>query len=301
MYFKDLNYFLSLAERGSFRDAAEACGVSQPTLSVQLARLESELKTLLIERRGRGAKLTPAGERAAPQAARVLQEVLALRAACDDRGDRLQGPFHLGVIATAGPYLLPRILPRLGRRFPEMQLYLREDLTADLLRRLLRGDLDAAIISLPLDEPAIASMELLSEAFEAIVPIKHPLSRPKLIGPDELGSASLLLLEHGHCLRGQTTDYCHLPGKPAYDQATSIETLKQMVAAGIGCALVPAMATQGRYAKMAGIKVVHLKPPVPHRVLALAWRKGSARSGSCRLLAETIRGVLTNRKVRPTK
>jgi LysR family transcriptional regulator, hydrogen peroxide-inducible genes activator len=293
MYVKDLNYFLSLAQRRSFREAAEACGVSQPTLSVQLARLESELKTLLIERRGRGSRLTPAGERAVPHAARVLQEVLALRSACDDRGDQLQGPFHLGVIATAGPYILPHILPRIRRALPLMQPYLREDLTADLLRRLLRGDLDAAIVSLPLDEPALASMNLFSEAFQAIVPIHHPLAKRKQIGPEELGSASMLLLEHGHCLRGQTTDYCHFPSRPAYDQATSIESLKQMVAARLGCALVPALATQGRYARMAGIKVIPLKPPVPHRVLALAWRKHTPRAQSCRALAETLQAEMS--------
>jgi LysR family hydrogen peroxide-inducible transcriptional activator len=290
MYFNDLTYLVSLAERGNFREAAEAAGVSQPTISVQLARLEAELNTLLIERGGRSVKLTPAGERAVPQAARVLQEVRALRAACDDRGDQLQGPFHLGVIATAGPYLLPRILPGVGKAFPEVQLYLREDLTADLLRRLLRGDLDAAIVSLPLDEPGVTSVELFSEPFRAIVPVNHPLARRKEIGPELLGSASMLLLEHGHCLRGQTTDYCHFAGKPAYDQATSIESLKQMVAAGLGCAVVPAMATEGRYARMAGIKVIRLKPPVPNRVLALAWRKGYVRSAGCRALAEVVRG-----------
>jgi LysR family hydrogen peroxide-inducible transcriptional activator len=289
MYFKDLNYLISLAERGNFREAAEACGVSQPTLSVQLARLESELNTLLVERRGRGAKLTPAGERAIPRAARVLQEVQALRAACGDGGDELQGPFHLGVIATAGPYLLPRILPRLRRAFPQMQLYLREDLTADLLRRLLRGDLDAAILSMPLDEPGITSVELFAEAFQAIVPVDHLLAGRRKIGPRELGSSSMLLLEHGHCLRGQTTEYCHLPGKPAYDQATSIESLKQMVAAGLGCALIPAMAAQGRYARMAGIRVIKLKPPVPSRVLVLAWRTGYSRSASCRQMAEVVK------------
>jgi LysR family hydrogen peroxide-inducible transcriptional activator len=289
MYFKDLSYLVSLAERGNFREAAEACGVSQPTLSVQLARLEAELNTLLIERGGRGAKLTPAGERAIPQAARILQEVRALRAACDDRGDQLQGPFHLGVIATAGPYLLPKILPAVRRAFPEVQLYIREDLTADLLRRLLRGDLDAAIVSQPLDEPGITNVDLFAESFRAIVPVKHPLARRKEIGPQELGSASMLLLEHGHCLRGQTTDYCQFPGKASYDQATSIESLKQMVAAGLGCAVVPAMATEGRYARMAGVKVIRLKPPVPNRVLALAWRKGYPRAAGCRALAQVIR------------
>ena len=201
-----------------------------------------------------------------------------------------RGPFHLGVIATAGPYLLPRILPGVRKAFPDVQLYLREDLTADLLRRLLRGDLDAAILSLPLDEPGVTSVDLFTEAFRAIVPVKHALAGRKEIGPDLLGSTSMLLLEHGHCLRGQTTDYCQFSRKPAYDQATSIESLKQMVAAGLGCAVVPAMATDGRYARMAGIKVIRLKPPVPNRVLALAWRKGYVRAAGCRALADVIRG-----------
>jgi LysR family hydrogen peroxide-inducible transcriptional activator len=292
MYFKDLDYLIALAERGNFREAAEACRVSQPTLSVQLARLESELDALLIERGGRGAKLTPTGERAVPQAARVLQEVRALRAACTNAGGALEGAFHLGVIATAGPYLLPRILPAVGRSFPDAKLYLREDLTNDLVRRLLRGDLDAAILSLPVGDAAIMTAELCSEPFFAIVPLRHPLARRKEIGPVELASASMLLLEHGHCLRGQTTDYCHLHTRPSFDQATSIESLKQMVAAGLGCAVIPAMATQGRYARMAGIKVVGLKAPAPQRTLALCWRKGYTRSAGCRELAEVMRAGL---------
>jgi LysR family hydrogen peroxide-inducible transcriptional activator len=289
MYFKDLTYLISLAEKGNFREAAEACQVSQPTLSVQLARLEAELNTLLIERGGRGAKLTTAGERAVPQAERVLREVRALRATCIDSADSLHGPFHLGVIATAGPYLLPKVLPAIRRSVPDAQLFLREDLTNDLLRRLLRGDLDAAIVSLPLDEPAITFAELFTEPFHAIVPIDHPLAKRKSIGPSELSSAPMLLLEHGHCLRGQTTDYCHLNRRPSFDQATSIESLKQMVAAGLGVAVVPAMSMQGRYARLAGVKVIRLKPPAPHRVLALAWRTGYPRSAACRQLAALIK------------
>ena len=259
MYLKDLSYLVSLAERGSFREAAEACKVSQPTLSVQLARLESQLGALLIERGGHGAKLTAAGERAVPQAARVLQEAKALRAICDERGELLQGPFHLGVIATAGPYLLPRVLPRVRQSFHELKLYLREDLTNDLLRRLLRGDLDAVILSLPVDEPSLTTVELIAEPFRAIVPARHPLARKKELGPEDLSATPMLVLEYGHCLSGQTTAYCQPRNRSGYDQATSIESLRQMVAAGLGCAVVPAMATQGRYARMGGVKIVQAK------------------------------------------
>jgi LysR family hydrogen peroxide-inducible transcriptional activator len=289
MYFKDLTYLVSLAEKGNFREAAEACQVSQPTLSVQLARLEAELNTLLVERGGRGAKLTSAGERAVPQAERVLREVRSLKATCIDSSETLHGPFHLGVIATAGPYLLPKVLPAIRRSLRDAQLFLREDLTNDLLRRLLRGDLDAAIISLPLDDPAVTSMELLREPFHAILPVDHPLTKRKVIGPRELSAAPMLLLEHGHCLRGQTTDYCHLNRRPTFDQATSIESLKQMVAAGLGVAVVPAMAMQGRYANLAGVKVIPLKPPAPSRTLALAWRTGYPRAAACRHLAGLIK------------
>jgi LysR family hydrogen peroxide-inducible transcriptional activator len=292
MYFKDLSYFLSLAERGSFREAAESCGVSQPTLSVQLARLEEELNALLIERGGRRARLTTAGARAVPQAARILQEVRSLRAMCEDRDDRLTGPFLLGIIATAGPYLLPKFLPAVRRKYPDLRLYVREDLTADLLRRLLRGDLDAAIISLPIDEPSLTSFDLMTEPFRAIVPRHHPLARRKEIGPGELGSTQMLLLEHGHCLRGQTTAYCQLRSGSVYDQATSVESLRQMVAAGLGCAIIPAMAAEGRYARIGGVKVLKLQSPAPSRVLAMVWRKSDARYTACRELAETLKLIL---------
>ena len=296
MYFKDLDYLLAVAVRGNFREAADACNVSQPTLSVQLARLEAQLDSLLVHRGGRIAQLTPMGERAVPQAARIVQEVNALRAICSDTKAALVGPFHLGVIATAGPYLLPRILPAVRRAFAGVQLYLREELTGDLMRRLLRGDLDAAILSLPADEPSIVSDELLSEPFCAIVPIDHPLARRKELGPADLASASMLLLEHGHCLRGQTTDYCNLKTRAVFDQATSIESLKQMVAAGLGCAVVPLMATQGRYSRMAGLKVVALRSPVPRRVLALCWRKGDPRSVGCRAIAQAVRSACESKK-----
>jgi LysR family hydrogen peroxide-inducible transcriptional activator len=294
MYLKDVAYFLALAERGSFREAASVCGVSQPTLSVQLAKLENELGVTLVERGGKAVRLSPAGERAIGPAARLLQALGDLRAACAESGGGLAGSFHLGIIPTAGPYLLPLVLPVVAKKYPDVKLFIREEWTADLLRRLTRGDLDAAVVSLPVDEPALSTAEVLVEPFRAIVPADHPLASRYQIGPADLAQVDLLLLEHGHCLRGQTTEYCNLHRQPAFDQATSIESLRQMVAAGLGVALVPALATCGRWRATAGVKAIDLNEPAPRRTLVLVWRRTDSRATGWRQLGEELHNSLSS-------
>jgi LysR family hydrogen peroxide-inducible transcriptional activator len=292
MYLKDVAYFLALTERGSFREAADACGVSQPTLSVQLAKLEGELGVQLVERGGKGARLTPAGERAVGPANRLMQAMGELRAACADSTGALTGTFHLGIIPTSGAYLLPLILPVVRKTHPDVKLFIREEWTADLLRKLARGDLDAAIVSLPIDEPALSTVELFVEPFKAIVPSDHPLAKRDHIGPADLATADMLLLEHGHCLRGQTTDYCDLRHRPVFDQATGIESLRQMVAAGLGVAVLPALATRGRWGSTAGVKTIELDEPAPRRTIVLAWRRSDARASAWRKLGDEIHMAL---------
>ena len=292
MYLKDIAYFLALAERGSFREAADACGVSQPTLSVQLAKLEGDLGVQLVERGGKGARLTPAGERAVAPANRLMQAMGELRAACADSTGALTGTFHLGIIPTSGAYLLPLILPVVRKTHPGVKLFIREEQTTDLLRKLTRGDLDAAIVSLPIDEPALSTVELLVEPFKAIVPTDHPLAKRDHIGPADLATADMLLLENGHCLRGQTTDYCDMRRRPVYDQATGIESLRQMVAAGLGVAVLPALATRGRWGATAGVKTIDLDEPAPRRSMVLAWRRSDARASAWRKLGDEIHKAL---------
>jgi len=246
MNLRDLEYAVCLAGEGQFRRAAARCHVSQPTLSAQIAKLEDELGVQLFERGPRAATPTVNGRSLLRQAQVVLDEVERLRALARAGQDPLQGPFHLGVIPTAGPYLLPLLLPALREGWPQLQLLLREAQTAALVERLRAGSLDAAILSLPLDADDLRGEPLLSEPILVALPSGHRLAQQKRITPGSLASESILLLEEGHCLRDQSLAVCDSAGLANHRddvQAAGLESLRQMVMAGIGIALVPELAT----------------------------------------------------------
>jgi LysR family hydrogen peroxide-inducible transcriptional activator len=298
MNLRDLEYAVCLAGEGQFRRAAARCRVSQPTLSAQIAKLEDELGVQLFERGARSATPTVNGRALIRQAQIVLDEVEQLKALARTGQDPLQGPFHLGVIPTAGPYLLPLLLPVLRQRWPQLQLLLHEERTAPLLDRLRAGSLDAAILSLPLDGTDLRWELLLSEPILVALPRRHKLAGRARVAPDALASEPILLLEEGHCLRDQSLAVCDAAGlarRRDDAQAAGLESLRQMVMAGIGIALVPELATLAPFG--AGDLAVYRRfaPPEPTRELVLAWRRSFPRGDALQGLARGLREAVTAR------
>lgn len=288
---RQLRYLVALAEHRHFGRAAEACLATQSTLSAGLQELETLLGVVLVERTKRRVMLTPLGEEVVARAHQVLrgaEEIADLAAAS---GEPLSGPLRLGVIPTIGPYLLPGVLPALRRAHPRLRLYLREDQTARLLERLAAGDLDVALIALPYPAGAIETLAVATDPFLLACPPDHPLAAKAEVAGDDLAGVDLLLLEEGHCLREHALAACHLPG-PARGEgvlATSLPTLVQMVANGLGVTLIPEMAVRGGV--LAGADLV-TRPLADGsgRTIGLAWRPSSPRKAEFRLLGEFLRG-----------
>lgn len=290
---RQLRYLTALAEHLHFGRAAEACLATQSTLSAGLQELETILGVTLVERTKRKVMLTPLGEDVVARARVVLrgaEDIADLAAASTEA---LSGPLRLGVIPTIAPYLLPQVLPYLRQVHPNLRLYLREDLTARLLDRLAMGDLDAALIALPWLSTEIETVHIADDAFVLACPPGHPLAtRPNLRAVDLIGQ-DLLLLEEGHCLRDHALAACHLPG-PAKGEGvlgTSLATLVQMVANGLGVTLLPEMAVKSGV--LAGTDVV-TRPlkDAGSRGIGLAWRPSSPRKAEFRLLAEALKAGL---------
>ncbi len=294
MNVRNLEYLLALLEEGHFGRAAARCGVTQPTLSMQIAQLEAELGTQLFERRPRKVIPTPQGQAVATQAAVVLNEINRLREIARMRRDLLAGPFRLGLIPTVGPYLLPRLLPILTDNRPTLRLMLREGLTAALVERVRAADLDAAILSLPVEERDIESEPILVEPFVLALPPGHRLEHRDPIEVEDLAGESLLFLEEGHCMRDQTSAICRRirRRKGELSPAASVESLRQMVHVGMGCALFPHGATLEPFARTVPVVFRSLGPHPPARTLALAWRRGSPSGTQLRALAVEIRQKL---------
>ena len=294
MNLRDLAYAVSLAADGHFRRAAERCNVSQPTLSAQIAKLEDELGVQLFERGPRGATPTLSGRALLQQASVVLDEVERLRELARAAHDPLVGPFQLGVIPTAGPYLMPRLLPLLQANWPALKLHLREDRTDVLIERLRAGTLDAAILSLPIDAEDLRMEPLMDERMLLALPAAHPLAGTLRIRHEALTEAPVMLLEDGHCLRDQTMAFCRSTGLGARSdiQAASLETLRQMVMAGIGLALVPALAAEPPFGLGPMAVYRRFEDPEPRRTLVLAWRRSFPRGDALRGLAKALAGAL---------
>jgi LysR family transcriptional regulator, hydrogen peroxide-inducible genes activator len=300
MNLRDLEYAVCLAADGQFRRTAERCHVSQPTLSAQIAKFEDELGLQLFERGPRAVTPTVNGRAIIRQAQIVLDEVERLKALARAGQDPLQGPFHLGVIPTAGPYLLPRLLPVLKKRWPQLRLLLREEQTAALLDRLRAGSLDAAILSLPLDGDDLRWERLLEEPILVALPRDHRLAPEKRIAPRALTVEPIVLLEEGHCLRDQSLSICEAAGlgnRGNDVQAAGLETLRQMVMAGIGIALVPELATLAPFGASEFAVYRRFEPPEPRRELVLAWRRSFPCGDALQNLARGLRGALITRPV----
>ncbi len=293
MNLRDLRYLVALAEALHFGKAAEACHVSQPTLSTQIKKLEDELGVALVERAPRHVMLTPAGRDIATRARRVLAEVDQMRETARRTSDPEAGTVRLGLFPTLGPYLLPHVVPRIRARFPRLELLLVEEKTEAVLHMLRDGKLDAAVLAMPLHEDWLETEFLFEEPFLLAVPDGHALAGRRNLTLSDLGDQHLLLLEEGHCLRDQALEVCHLAGAGEKEgfRATSLETLRQMVAAGVGVTLLPMLAVKPPVSPSENIRLIAFKDPPPTRRLAMVWRKTSAMGDFLRELAQVLRDL----------
>ena len=293
MNLRDLRYLVALAEHRHFGRAAEASFVSQPTLSTQIRKLEEELGVTLVERMPRRVLLTAVGREIVAHARTVLREVDEIRAVARRTLDPEAGTLRLGIFPTLGPYLLPHIVPRIRARFPHLELLLTEEKTAVVLAQLGEGRLDAGILALPVHDEQLHVEALFDEPFLLAVPEGHPLARRKALKLDDLTDHNLLLLEDGHCLRDQALEVCHHAGAGEQSgfRATSLETLRQMVAANVGITLLPLLAVKPPVAPSTHLHLVPFRGTPPRRRIGLVWRKSSALTPLLEALAELIRAL----------
>jgi LysR family hydrogen peroxide-inducible transcriptional activator len=287
---RDLEYLDALATHRHFGKAAEACHVSQPTLSGQLMKLEEQLGVTLIERHPGNVFLTPAGEELLKKARDVLDAAQALNATAKALGNPLQGPLHLGLIPTLAPYLLPRIMPALIDEFPDLEFYLHEHKTNELLHLLDIGKLDALILPWLDTMKDFAVWDLFEEPFLLAVSSKHELASRKRVKLEVLAGHKVLTLEDGHCLREQALGYCFGAGadEDRHFQATSLETLRHMVAANIGITLLPKLAVDQQQENPA-IRYLEFQQPVPTRRIVLLVRQNYTRLACIREVVAAIR------------
>ena len=291
MNLRDLKYLVALADHKHFGRAASACFVSQPTLSTQIRKLEDELGVSLVERAPRRVMLTPVGRDIAERARKIISDVEQMSEIARRSQDPEAGTVRLGLFPTLGPYLLPHVVPSLRRRFPRLELLLVEEKTDQILARLRDGRLDAGILALPIHDDQLHVEPLFDEPFLLAVPHDHAMAGRAALEVDDLDDQHLLLLEEGHCLRDQALDVCRLSGADERDgfRATSLETLRQMVAAGVGITLLPMLAVQPPVPASPDVRLLRFTGEAPHRQIAMLWRKSSAMDGFLRQLAAEFR------------
>lgn len=297
MTLTELKYIVAVARERHFGRAAEACFVSQPTLSVAIRKLEDELGVVLFERGGNEVGVTPIGLRVVAQAQRVLEESANLREIASRGHDPLAGPLRVGVIHTIGPYLLPRLVPTQIAHTPQMPLLLQENFTVRLLELLRQGEIDCAIVALPLPETGLMMHELYDEPFLVAVPKNHPWVGRKEIDASELKEETMLLLGTGHCFRDQVLEVCPelsrfsaaSEGIQRTFEGSSLETIRHMVAAGIGVTVLPTSALSMPGLENNLLTYIPFSKPVPDRRVVLVWRKSFPRPTAIEALIEAIR------------
>ena len=290
---RQLEYFVAVAGTLNFRKAAEGCHVTQPALSAQIQQLEAGLGVMLLERDKRSVRLTPAGAALLPRAQQILAQMHDLSAAARALGRPLSGTLRLGVIPTVAPYLLPRVLPAVRRAHPELRVLLREDQTAPLLARLREGELDLLLLALEADLGDARLEPLFRDPFVLAVPQDHALVEHERVTTADLADDLVLLLDEGHCLGEQTREVCSRAADldEADFRATSLSTLVQMVAGGLGITLLPSLAIEVEVRAGLGLAVVPFAEPAPGRTIGLAWRPSSPRGDEFALLAKTLRAA----------
>ncbi len=296
---RQLRYLEALARHRHFGRAAEDCAISQPALSMQIKELEQTLGLELVERRTGEIALTSKGEEIVERASKILIAAQDLVDAAKHGTNILTGTLRLGVIPTLSPYLLPRILPLLQKKYPELRLELRETQTKPMLDELVRGNLDAVILAMPVELSELEAENLFEDRFLLAVPAGDPLQKHSRISADQFDPRRLLLLEEGHCLRDQALAFCGLPravGSAALG-ATSLTTVLQMVASGYGITLVPEVAVETEVRDQR-IKLINFTKPQPSRMIGLAWRKTSPRKADFAALGELVKSALSQKSRR---
>jgi len=290
MNLRDLRYLVALADQKHFGKAAAACHVSQPTLSAQIKKLEDYLGVKLLERQPRAVVLTEVGHELVERARRVLRESDEIIHLARDFRDPLAGNLSVALIPTIAPYLLPLVAKKLRKQLPKLRLMLYEYQTTTLLAKLRNGDIDVGILALPSAVDGIESRELYREDFVVALPQHHELAHKATVKITDLAGEQLLLLEDGHCLRDQALEVCsRIDVSENQDyRATSLETLRQMVAAGWGVTLLPKLAASGPFATGQGVTIKPLPKPTPHRIVGAVWRKSSTRLQAIRAVCDVI-------------
>lgn len=292
MTLTELRYIVMLARERHFGRAAEKCHVSQPTLSVALKKVEQRHNIILFERSSADVRLTPIGEQIAQQAERVLEEAARLKEIATQGKDPLVGPLRLGVIYTIAPYLLPRLIPALHARAPRMPMYLQENFTVSLAEQLRRGDLDVIVVALPFSEPGIVSRPVYDEPFCVAMPTGHPLFEQKSISPEMVASENLLLLGRGNCFRDQVVQAC--PQLSAHGgiegalEGSSLETVRYMIASGVGISVVPVSAAESWPQNEPLLSFRRFTDPTPFRRVVIAWRASFSRPQAIDVLRASI-------------
>jgi LysR family hydrogen peroxide-inducible transcriptional activator len=299
MNLRDLKYIIAVAETCHFGKAAERCFVSQPTLSGQIKKLEDELGITIFERTKRSVELTPIGTEIVEHARRVMEQTDAIEQLARAQQDPLSGPLRVGVIPTLSPYLIPLILKPLKQHYPKVKLILTEEITDNLLLRLHNHEIDVAIIATSVDPADLDSIPLFDEPFWLAHPHNHPLYTKEKITHNDLKKLDLLLLSDGHCLAQQVMNVCKLSdrsqqGEMADLQASSLDTLLQLVGAGYGCTLVPALATRGSWMTDCGVIAQKLELPDTYRRISMTFRHSFPRKLVLEAFADLIRAHLPN-------
>lgn len=286
---KQLRYFDALAREQHFGRAADACSVTQPALSMQIQELEASLGIALVERTRNGIRLTPKGEEIAVRGQRLLNDVRNLVDYAKQAGGVLSGTLRLGVIPSVAPYLLPPLLPLLRKNFPDVELHVRETQTHPLTDELVEGKLDVLLLALPLKNPDIETLPIFDDRFLLAVPKSKKLSGRVRATKDMVESDRLLLLEEGHCLRDQALTYCSLQQVDTVSTfgASSLSTIVEMVAAGLGITLLPEICI-GVEGRSRDIQLIRFVEPEPTRSIGLAWRRSSPRRDDFRALATLV-------------
>ena len=294
MNLKDLKYLVALADTGHFGRAAQRTFVSQPTLSAQLKKLEEYLGVKLVERHPKNVQLTEVGKQIVARARHMLSEGDEIVALARNNTDPLSGKLKVALIPTIGPYLLPRVMQKLRKALPQLGLMLYEHQTEELLKRLREGEIDLGILALPADQDGLESRRLYREEFTVALPSDNPLAQKPSIKAADLKGQTLLLLEDGHCLRDQALEVCsRVDVHEAEDfRATSLETLRHMVVAGLGVTLMPELAVESPFGSQRGLVIRQFAKPAPARTVGAVWRKSTTRGVAIEAVCDTIGGAM---------
>jgi len=297
MTLTELRYIVMLAKEQHFGRAAERCFVSQPTLSIAVKKLEEELGIALFERTKSRVHPTPIGDQIVAQAQQILEQASSIKDLASTGKDQLTSPLSVGAIFTIGPYLFPHLIPQLRSIAHDMPLLIEEGYTADLRKRLRNGDLDVVILSLPFNEPDVVTQPLYEEPFVVLLPASHALGKQKLIRAEDLEKENVLMLGEGHCFRDQVLEMCPSLRKPMEDNKSpirtateggSLETLRHMVASGLGVTILPYSATLNTQYSEGALITRRFEAPAPARTVALAWRASFPRHKAVDALRQAI-------------